>query len=40
MKGNQNAKIKCPFCGKIIQSNNYSTHIKSDKCKNNYKEKV
>lgn len=34
MKGNINAKIKCPFCKKKIQVNNYSQHIKSDKCKN------
>ena len=32
MKGNENAKIKCPFCGKKIQCNNYTTHTKSKKC--------
>lgn len=37
MKGNQNAKIKCPFCGKKIQANNYTSHIKSEKCKNKKK---
>lgn len=35
MKGNDNAKIKCPFCGHKIQVNNYTTHINSKKCKNN-----
>jgi hypothetical protein len=32
MKGNQNSKIKCPFCGHKIQVSNYTQHIKSNKC--------
>lgn len=35
MKCNENAKIKCPFCKKKIQVNNYTQHIKSDSCKKN-----
>jgi endogenous inhibitor of DNA gyrase (YacG/DUF329 family) len=38
MKGNQNAKIKCPFCGQKIQVSNYTTHTKSDRCKNTNKD--
>ena len=34
MKGNKYAKIKCPFCKKKIQVNNYEKHIKSKNCKN------
>ena len=33
MKGNINAKIKCPFCKENIHVNNYTAHTKSDKCK-------
>ena len=40
MKGNINSKIKCPFCKKKIQVNNYSQHIKSDKCKNSQNKKI
>lgn len=33
MKGNSVAKIKCPFCAKMIQVKNYTAHTKSKKCK-------
>jgi hypothetical protein len=38
MKGNINAKIKCPLCGKKIHVNNYQMHVKSDKCKSSRNE--
>lgn len=39
MKGNQNAKIKCPCCKEPIHVNNYTKHTKSDKCKATMKKK-